>query len=113
MALHSDDQFNTTIYDYNDQYCGIKSKHHMLFINSTWQRAASKPRTCRISSALRWARAPGGDVRSRALSHPMHNLAAYFLEANVLVPLGSMAKVSILVHGGRASPTTVNKDQRT
>lgn len=94
QTLRSHDQFNTTIYGNNDRYRGIKKGRHVVFINK------------HDLTDLGFADGDMVDVHSefsdqvdRVLRNyrlvvyptPRGCAAAYFPEANVLIPLDSVA----------------------
>ncbi|MGC1620271.1 MAG: FdhF/YdeP family oxidoreductase [Candidatus Acidiferrum sp.] len=99
-TLRSHDQFNTTIYGLDDRYRGIYHGRRVVFMNPAdiaengWNQgdrlditshfAGPVGEECRI--APRFLLAPY-DI-------PRRCVAAYFPEANVLVPIGSVAKIS-------------------
>ncbi len=96
QTLRSHDQFNTTIYGNNDRYRGIGNARRIIFVN---------PQEL-IDRNL----APGAEVDLTSYWHdeirvadkfiaipydmPRGSAAAYFPEANVLVPVGSQAEGS-------------------
>jgi formate dehydrogenase major subunit len=97
QTLRSHDQFNTTIYGNDDRYRGIKKGRHVVFINK------------HDLAALHFADGDVVDVHSefsdgvdrvlrgyRLVVYPTPRgcAAAYFPEANVLVPLDSVAEGS-------------------
>ena len=97
QTLRSHDQFNTTIYGNDDRYRGVKKGRHVVFINK------------HDLAALHFADGDVVDVHSefsdgvdrvlrgyRLVVYPTPRgcAAAYFPEANVLVPLDSVAEGS-------------------
>ncbi|BCT76400.1 formate dehydrogenase [Sinomonas cyclohexanicum] len=97
QTVRSHDQFNTTMYGLNDRYRGIHRGRHVLFVNPD------------DLDSLGLADGEHVDVHSEAddgvdrclpglriVSYPTAKgcVAAYFPEANVLVPLGATAEVS-------------------
>ena len=96
MTLRSHDQFNTTIYGMNDRYRGIHGERRVIFMNSLDmdRRGISEQQPVDIHSHFQ------GKTRTAysflAVSYPIPKgcTAAYFPEANVLVPLQSKAAVS-------------------
>lgn len=93
MTIRSHDQFNTTIYDYNDRYRGVYNERRVIFLNreDMAERGIAAKDVVNITShfqgqqrhALRYIAVPY-DI-------PKGNCAMYFPEANVLVPIGSVA----------------------
>lgn len=96
MTIRSHDQYNTTVYGLDDRYRGIKNGRRVVFMNQDDldERGLAKGDLVDITShandgervAERFAVVPYAIARGCA--------AAYFPEANVLVPLGSVADVS-------------------
>lgn len=97
QTVRSHDQFNTTMYGLNDRHRGIHRGRHVLFVNPE------------DLASLGLADGEHVDVHSEAddgvdrclpglriVSYPTARgcVAAYFPEANVLVPLGATAEVS-------------------
>jgi molybdopterin-dependent oxidoreductase alpha subunit len=96
MTIRSHDQFNTTIYGLNDRYRGVRNERRVVFMNRDDIAAAGLVAeqevdlTSRFEGAVRVARSflvIPYDIPSRCV-------ATYFPEANVLVPLGSVAEGS-------------------
>ena len=95
-TIRSHDQFNTTIYGLNDRYRGIDGDRLVLFISEAdIEKHGLKPGekvdiTSHFDDGER--RVNGWTVVPYKL--PADCVAAYFPEANPLVPLGSTAKQS-------------------
>ncbi|MGH2861000.1 MAG: FdhF/YdeP family oxidoreductase [Solirubrobacteraceae bacterium] len=96
QTVRAHDQFNTTIYGFDDRYRGISGGRDVVFVNPTDLAARgltdgdlvdiinstdSGERRCRAFRAVSYPTPPGC-------------VAAYFPEANMLVPLESVAEVS-------------------
>ncbi|MGZ4468375.1 MAG: FdhF/YdeP family oxidoreductase [Nocardioidaceae bacterium] len=97
QTLRSHDQFNTTIYGYDDRYRGIKQGRNVVFVNPediTALGLADGQRVDLVSVTDdgRERRLPG----LRVVSYPTTAgcAATYYPEANVLVPLDSVASES-------------------
>ena len=96
MTVRSHDQYNTTIYGMDDRYRGIYNSRRIVMMNrdDMKTRGLSPMEEIDLTShhegreilAEKWKVVPY-DI-------PQGNLAAYFPEANVLVPLDSVAKGS-------------------
>ncbi|HEY8294114.1 MAG TPA: FdhF/YdeP family oxidoreductase, partial [Micrococcaceae bacterium] len=97
QTLRSHDQFNTTIYGHNDRYRGIKNGRHVVFVNpldlaelgladGAYVDVRGQHRD-NIERVLR---------RFRVVAYPTARgcAAAYYPEANVLVPLDYVAEGS-------------------
>jgi anaerobic selenocysteine-containing dehydrogenase len=96
QTVRSHDQFNTTIYGLNDRYRGIKGGRKVVFVNpdDLSELGLADGDTVDVISDY-----DGHERRAkafRAVSYPTTKgcVAAYFPEANVLVPLDSVAEVS-------------------
>ncbi|HEU0300690.1 MAG TPA: FdhF/YdeP family oxidoreductase [Longimicrobium sp.] len=97
FTIRSHDQFNTTIYGLDDRYRGIKQARRVVLMHpddiaerglrpGDWVDVRSRGADGRERMAPRF--------RAVAYDVPRGCAAAYFPEANVLVPVGSRAKGS-------------------
>jgi molybdopterin-dependent oxidoreductase alpha subunit len=89
VTLRSHDQYNTTIYAMDDRYRGIFGRRDVLFMNEQDMVSQGFEHGDRvdITTAL-----PGSDLRLQDITLVAYNIApgtvaAYYPEANVLVPL--------------------------
>jgi formate dehydrogenase major subunit len=95
-TIRSHDQFNTTIYGLDDRYRGIRGGRHVVFIRAD-DRADLGFAPDAIVDIVHESH---GELRRAHrfrlvdYSLPRRCLAAYFPEANVLVPLGQFADKS-------------------
>jgi molybdopterin-dependent oxidoreductase alpha subunit len=97
QTFRSHDQFNTTVYGLNDRYRGIGNERRVVFMNPQDMKARGigplQPvdMTAEHGGRSRVAR------RFLAVPYdlPAGSCAAYFPEANVLVPIDSYADVSL------------------
>ncbi|WP_367391794.1 FdhF/YdeP family oxidoreductase [Lewinella sp. LCG006] len=91
MTIRSHDQFNTTIYGLDDRYRGIKNERRVVFINPEDMKA----RGWQARQVINMINEHGGTRRVAEsfllvpYDIPRNCLAAYFPEANVLVPIDS------------------------
>jgi molybdopterin-dependent oxidoreductase alpha subunit len=96
QTVRSHDQFNTTVYGLDDRYRGIKGGRQVVFVNADDLRALDLTDGQLVDLVSVWAdgerRAPGFRIVEYAT--PVGCAAAYFPEANVLVPLDSTAEGS-------------------
>ncbi|MET1035689.1 MAG: FdhF/YdeP family oxidoreductase [Arthrobacter sp.] len=97
QTLRSHDQFNTTIYGHNDRYRGIKKGRHVVFVNP--EDIAELGLEDGQFVDVRGTYDDGVDRvlrQFRVVSYPTARgcAAAYYPEANVLVPLDSVAEGS-------------------
>lgn len=96
QTLRSHDQFNTTIYGENDRYRGIKGERRILFMHPEDMRE----RGIQAEDPLNITSHHEGKTRRAELflaipyATPRGCVAAYYPEANVLVPIESFAKES-------------------
>ena len=96
MTLRSHDQYNTTIYGLEDRYRGVKGNRRVVFMNGEEMAERGWKTGHRVDLIGHWK---GEERRSDGwllvpYAIPKGNLASYFPEANVLVPLDSTAAVS-------------------
>jgi molybdopterin-dependent oxidoreductase alpha subunit len=96
QTLRSHDQFNTTIYGMDDRYRGISNARRIILVNPEDLRERGVAPCSQVDITSIW-----GDERRTAESFtaipyemPRGSAAAYFPEANVLVPVGSQAEGS-------------------
>ncbi|HXH58537.1 FdhF/YdeP family oxidoreductase [Iamia sp.] len=96
QTVRSHDQYNTTIYGLDDRYRGIRQGRRVVFVSPDDLEVLGFTDGDHVDVVSEWSdgdrRAPG----FRLVSYPVARgtCAAYFPEANVLVPLGSTAEVS-------------------
>lgn len=96
MTVRSHDQFNTTIYEYNDRYRGIHNERRVLFMNHAdiTDRGLKAKDLIDITSHFEGEKRTVEKFVVVPYDIPKGNVAAYFPEANPLVPISSVAKVS-------------------
>ncbi|GAB3648625.1 FdhF/YdeP family oxidoreductase [Hymenobacter agri] len=118
MTVRSHDQFNTTIYEYNDRYRGIHGERRVLFMNPAdmASRNIKAKDLIDITSHFQGEERTVEKFVAVPYDIPKGNVSAYFPEANPLVPITSVAKVSntptskyVVV---TVVPTAVNNDKR-
>jgi anaerobic selenocysteine-containing dehydrogenase len=93
MTIRSHDQYNTTIYGLNDRYRGISNGRRIIFMNSNDMKKMNLEKNDLVNitshyldrkiTANKWFVVPY-DI-------PQGNVATYFPESNVLIPLDSVA----------------------
>ncbi len=94
QTMRSHDQFNTTIYSLNDRYRGIKNGRDVIFVNPEDLAELNLEDGQRVDIFSEWKDEPDRVLRDyRIVSYPTARgcAAAYYPEANVLVPLSSAA----------------------
>tara|TARA_B100000900_G_scaffold251218_1_gene214019 strand:- start:1255 stop:3546 length:2292 start_codon:yes stop_codon:yes gene_type:complete len=96
MTMRSHDQYNTTIYGLHDRYRGIHGHRRVLFMNADdmVQRGWKTRQNVSIMSHFNGETRKADNWLVVPYDIPKQNLAAYFPEANSLVPLHSTADVS-------------------
>jgi molybdopterin-dependent oxidoreductase alpha subunit len=96
QTVRSHDQFNTTVYGFDDRYRGIKGGRRVVFVNAGDLRAQGLEDGDLVDIVSVWSDGERRAKSFRAVGYPTPRgcAAAYFPEANVLVPLGSTAEIS-------------------
>jgi molybdopterin-dependent oxidoreductase alpha subunit len=90
QTMRAHDQFNTTIYSLNDRYRGIKNGRDVIFVNPDDIAELGLEDGQRVDIFSEWRDEPDRVLRDyRVVSYPTARgcAAAYYPEANVLVPL--------------------------
>ena len=96
MTIRSHDQYNTTIYGLHDRYRGVHGNRRIVFMNAL----DMSERNLKTRDVVHMKSHFNGTVRESQnwivvpYEIPRGNLAAYFPEANELVPLDSTAHIS-------------------
>jgi anaerobic selenocysteine-containing dehydrogenase len=101
QTLRSHDQYNTTIYGLDDRYRGVRGGRRVIFVNPDDIAAMSFAEGQRVDLISEYLDRHG-DVQERraddflivAYPTPAGNAAAYYPEANPLVPLDHVAAES-------------------
>ena len=96
QTLRSHDQFNTTVYGLNDRYRGISGMRDIVFLNPDDLTEKGIKPGGRIDVTSHWNDGERHLRGFRAIPYEMPRgmAAAYFPEANVLVPVGHVAEGS-------------------
>ncbi|MBC8084652.1 MAG: FdhF/YdeP family oxidoreductase, partial [Hymenobacter sp.] len=92
MTVRSHDQFNTTIYEYSDRYRGIHNERRVLFMNAQdiAERGLKAKDLIDITSHFEGEQRTVERFIVVPYDIPKGNVAAYFPEANPLVPITSV-----------------------
>ncbi|HEY5104060.1 MAG TPA: FdhF/YdeP family oxidoreductase [Acidimicrobiales bacterium] len=93
QTVRSHDQFNTTVYGLDDRYRGIKGGRNVVFVNADDLAARGLRDGDMVDLISVWSDGERYAKGFRAVAYetPRGCVAAYFPEANVLVPLDSTA----------------------
>jgi len=96
MTIRTHDQFNTTVYGLDDRYRGIYNGRRVIFMNPVDMREAGlvQGQLVDLTSHFRGERRHAPMFMVAPHEIPRRCTATYFPEANVLVPVGSVAEVS-------------------
>jgi molybdopterin-dependent oxidoreductase alpha subunit len=96
QTLRSHDQFNTTVYGLDDRYRGISGMRDIVFLNPQDLTELGVKPGQRLDVTSHWADGERHLKGFRAIPYDMPRgmAAAYFPEANVLVPVGHVAERS-------------------
>ena len=90
ITLRSNDQFNTTIYGYDDRFRGVNGTRAVLFMNESDIKrlgpADGGPVDVTTEASDEFAREVKG-LRVVKYDIPAGNCAGYYPELNVLIPL--------------------------
>jgi anaerobic selenocysteine-containing dehydrogenase len=99
QTLRSHDQFNTTVYGLDDRYRGIAHGRRVVFVSPTDLDTLGFADGEVVDVVSEWRARPDQECVERRATEfrlvsydvPAGTCAAYFPEANVLVPLDSTA----------------------
>lgn len=96
MTMRSHDQFNTTIYGLDDRYRGIYNGRRVVFLNPDDIKEAglAEGQLVDLTSQFEGEERVARRFVVVPFSIPRRCAATYFPEANVLVPIGSVAEKS-------------------
>ncbi len=97
QTFRSHDQFNTTVYGLNDRYRGIGNERRVIFMNPDDMKSRSISPVSPVDITSHFQGEERHARRFLAIPYdlPSGSCAAYFPEANVLVPIGSFADISL------------------
>jgi molybdopterin-dependent oxidoreductase alpha subunit len=96
MTIRSHDQFNTTIYDYNDRYRGVRNERRVIFMHpeDIAERGLKAQQLVNITSHFEGEQRVAEKFVVVPYDIPKGDCASYFPETNVLVPIASVADIS-------------------
>jgi molybdopterin-dependent oxidoreductase alpha subunit len=92
-TIRSHNQFNTTIYDYSDRYRGVEGERRVIFLNTEDMNEQSLAAGQVVNITSHFSDGERHADRFIVVPYPIPKgcAAAYFPEANPLVPLSSYA----------------------
>ena len=93
MTIRSHDQYNTTIYGLDDRYRGIKNGRRVVLMNNKdiVNLGLSKGSMVDLSSEMKSGLVVSPNWFVVPYEIPEGNIATYFPESNILIPLDSVA----------------------
>jgi molybdopterin-dependent oxidoreductase alpha subunit len=96
MTIRTHDQYNTTIYGLDDRYRGIYNERRIILMNpqDMKERGWTSKQVVNLTSHFKGEERFSENWYVVPYQIPRRSLGAYFPEANVLVPLGSVADKS-------------------
>ncbi len=97
QTLRSHDQYNTTIYGYNDRYRGVKGQRNVIFMNIEDMQALKITPEQEVDITSHWHDGSLRQIKGfKAVPYdiPKGDMAAYYPETNPLVPLASFGDKS-------------------
>ncbi|MDN3669135.1 FdhF/YdeP family oxidoreductase [Echinicola jeungdonensis] len=96
MTIRSHDQFNTTIYGLDDRYRGIFNERRVVFMNQNDMddRGLKNQEIVDLVSSYEGQERLAQNFKVIPYKIPQGNLAAYFPETNILVPVNHFADKS-------------------
>ncbi|HEX8097989.1 MAG TPA: FdhF/YdeP family oxidoreductase, partial [Pyrinomonadaceae bacterium] len=96
MTVRSHDQFNTTIYGLDDRYRGIRNERRVVLLNpqDVEEAGLSEGQAVDLTSHFEGEERVARRFLVVPYQIPRRCAATYFPEANVLVPVGSVAEKS-------------------
>jgi molybdopterin-dependent oxidoreductase alpha subunit len=96
MTMRSHDQFNTTIYGLDDRYRGVYNERRVVFLNplDIAEQGLSAGQVVDLTSHFEGEQRTARRFLVVPYSVPRKSAATYFPEANVLVPVRSVADKS-------------------
>ena len=96
QTFRSHDQYNTTVYGMDDRYRGIGHARRIVFLNPKDMEDRGIKPTRQVDLTSHWQGQQITAEKFQAIPYdiPRGHAAAYFPEANVLVPLDSTAQIS-------------------
>ena len=96
MTIRTHDQYNTTIYGLNDRYRGVLNERRVLFMSEFDMNIRNLKKLCNVDliSHFNGKKRRAENFLVVPYSIPKQCAATYFPEANVLVPIDSVDRIS-------------------
>ena len=96
QTFRSHDQYNTTVYGMDDRYRGIGHARRIVFLNPEDMQTLGLKPAQKVDLTSHWKNETITAEEFQAIPYdiPKGHAAAYFPEANVLVPVESTAQIS-------------------
>ncbi|HLL75947.1 MAG TPA: FdhF/YdeP family oxidoreductase [Pyrinomonadaceae bacterium] len=96
MTVRSHDQFNTTVYSFDDRYRGVRNERRVVFLNEEEAKELGLKEGDAVDLVSRFDGVERVARNFRVVPYPIPRrcAATYFPEANVLVPIGHVAERS-------------------
>jgi anaerobic selenocysteine-containing dehydrogenase len=96
QTFRSHNQYNTTVYGMDDRYRGIGHARRIVFLNPQDMAERGIKPTRRVDLTSHWRGQTLTAEKFQAIPYdiPRGHAAAYFPEANILVPIDSTAAIS-------------------
>ena len=96
MTVRTHDQYNTTIYGLNDRYRGVLNERKVLFMNKEDMKLRDLQKLDKVDliSHFNGVKRKAEQFLVVPYSIPKQCVATYFPEANVLVPIESVDRIS-------------------
>ncbi|XOV93553.1 MAG: FdhF/YdeP family oxidoreductase [Bacteroidota bacterium] len=96
MTIRSHDQFNTTIYGLDDRYRGVYNERRVVFMNEEDMKSHDLQTESLVDLVSHYDGQERRATQFKVIPYniPQGNLAAYFPETNMLVPINHFAEKS-------------------
>jgi molybdopterin-dependent oxidoreductase alpha subunit len=96
MTIRTHDQYNTTIYGLNDRYRGVLNERRVLFMNKSDMKSRGLKKLDEVDLISHFKNKERKAERFLVVPYsiPIQCVATYFPEANVLVPIDSVDRIS-------------------
>lgn len=96
MTIRTHDQFNTTIYGLDDRYRGVFNGRRVIFMNydDMTERSLIQGQLVDLTSHFQGEQRIAPKFMVAPYNLPKRCVATYFPEANILVPINSVAEIS-------------------